>query len=766
MTDTNFHLAPPAKIVDGLLAVPIDIQRITAGLTFDGATHTGNGDATLEFTMGLQDGNPIFDLRQTITAAWLDGAPLSATKLIHHDFGGGVDAQWLIVESMLVAGSSHNLRVTYSLGLPQASMAGSYLPAITWTAGPRLAFNFGFTDLGAGRYLEAWVPANLVFDQFELKLELHLLNTSIAHTVITNGAVTPIGTNAWSISFPARYTALSPLLELRPADSLELMTGTATLPVSGATVNIEAWKLVGGPSDLATEITLLKGWLADNEYSTGPYMHGNRFVALLHVGGMEYEGGATSSVGALRHETFHSWWARGVKPASQPDSWLDEGWATYNDNGATQSFPFDFADPPVTLCPRNPWVRVTAPGSYASGNRFWEGVAALIGASTLRNLMGEFYRQGKEKPYTTADIEAFLIAHSGNTQLVDAFHRFIYGFTDPAPVPELWLRDDPAHTGTEVWTGRFWDSPDLWVRHADDGGTAHQSPRYGQENWFYARVCNHSTAAVARHFLVTFNVKTFAGTQFTYPADFLPCISAAAGFELGPGEVTIVKARWPAALVPPPGTHACLLATVLTRLDHPQVGRHVWEQNNLAQKNLTIVNLAPGEWIIIPFVVANIARISRRYQLELMRPEDQINMEVGLIHQSTATFKQMPSLKLQSLSGLQPMFDHDVQPNLDCGGKTPREKRKHIDDVNQMITSGNPMILASRFQKSFEGLFPNGSIAKIPVVMPPQTQQVFGLRLNVPTDAKAGEIIHIDVVQRDSNGKQILGGIAVEIHVR
>ena len=34
------------------------------------------------------------------------------------------------------------------------------------------AFNFGFTDLGAGRYLESWMPANLIFDQFALDLEL------------------------------------------------------------------------------------------------------------------------------------------------------------------------------------------------------------------------------------------------------------------------------------------------------------------------------------------------------------------------------------------------------------------------------------------------------------------------------------------------------------------------------------------------------------------------------------------------------------------
>ena len=45
-----------------------------------------------------------------------------------------------------------------------------------------------------------------------------------------------------------------------------------------------------------------------------------------------------------------------------------------------------------------------------------------------------------------------------------------------------------------------------------------------------------------------------------------------------------MKAQWPASLVPPVGTHACLLAAVLTRGDPPGAGLNVWEHNNLAQK--------------------------------------------------------------------------------------------------------------------------------------------------------------------------------------
>ncbi|MGH6821070.1 MAG: hypothetical protein ACREDU_09445, partial [Methylocella sp.] len=71
---TNFHLAPPSKTVDGLLSVPIDIESINAVFTFDGAAQTAIVDATIVYTVGPTAGNPIFDLRQNITEAWVDGA--------------------------------------------------------------------------------------------------------------------------------------------------------------------------------------------------------------------------------------------------------------------------------------------------------------------------------------------------------------------------------------------------------------------------------------------------------------------------------------------------------------------------------------------------------------------------------------------------------------------------------------------------------------------------------------------------------------------
>src|SRR5262245_48529398 len=211
---TNFHLAPPPKTVDGLAAVPIDIQTIDAVFVFDGAASAASADATITYTVGPTAGNPIFDLRQDITTAWLDGTPFPATLLAPPSFGTGAFTDLRVIQSLQSAGSVHTLRVQYPLATPNSQLGGSYLPAIEWSSGPRLRFVFGLSDLNRARYAEAWLPANLIFDQFALTLEIQLANTLVAHSVITNGFVTSLGANHWRIEFPARFTSLSPLLEI------------------------------------------------------------------------------------------------------------------------------------------------------------------------------------------------------------------------------------------------------------------------------------------------------------------------------------------------------------------------------------------------------------------------------------------------------------------------------------------------------------------------------------------------------------------------
>ena len=139
---TNFDLAPPPVTFEGKTAVPIDISAIDARLTFDGATRTASGDATLTFVVGSAAGRPMFNLRQTITAVWLDGVPVALGQVLTRDLGGGAGAELRVLDVPLDAGSSHTLRIAYSLGLPASPAGGSYPPGLAWSAGPRLDLQF------------------------------------------------------------------------------------------------------------------------------------------------------------------------------------------------------------------------------------------------------------------------------------------------------------------------------------------------------------------------------------------------------------------------------------------------------------------------------------------------------------------------------------------------------------------------------------------------------------------------------------------------
>ncbi|HWO10710.1 MAG TPA: hypothetical protein VNN80_14555, partial [Polyangiaceae bacterium] len=243
----------------------------------------------------------------------------------------------------------------------------------------------------------------------------------------------------------------------------------------------------------------------------------------------------------------------------------------------------------------------------------------------------------------------------------------------------------------------------------------------------------------------------FAGTQFTYPADFLPCTAAKAEFDLAPGETRIVKARWPRDLVPAPGTHSCLLASIITRADHPVAGRQASEHNNLAQKNLIIVSLAPAEAVSIPVVLGNwhLAGDSR-FDLELLVPA-LAPVEVSLTHKSREFF-QGAELPLRELASAPPN-EAAAAPSLDCGGSV----------VPASNATGGA---APSTPRGWKLTFSNTAKPVLPITLAPFSQTHVNLELSAPPHCKPANPFKVHFVQRNPRTRQIVGGIAVEVLVR
>ncbi len=778
MSSEIFRYAPPPTAAAGLVGVPIHIDRVTGTIVFDGATKTASATAVMEFTVGPNDGNPVFDLRQTIGTATLDGAPIAASSLAHHSMGGGAGADVRVISQWMTAGSSHVLELTYPVGTPQSNNAGP----IGWSStSARLAFNIFLSDLNPARYLESWLPSNLLFDRFPVDLEIEIQGTSFDHVLLSNAATTPLGTNHWQLNFPDTFASCSPLVLIDAVDRVTV--SSSTVLVAGVPISIELMKKADDTGvDLAAQRTIIAGLLTDNHTAIGPYLHGNRFVALLSSGAihsMEYAGGTTSSLSAVEHETFHSWWARGMTPATGGDGWIDEAWTSFNTPGAAPfTQPFDLTDPPIEIWTNNPWRRFT-PGISYSHKRFFAGLASELGLSTLQSAMASIYSGRRTTHLSTPELEAGLIKYTSRLDLARFFDRFVYGHSGSAPGthPNLVMRDHLTDSGAEPSSGTFWQSPDVWVRHADDGGVTHEGVEYGQDNWLHARVWNHGTAT-APSVVVGFRVQTWAGTEFVYPGDWLPFTAVGVGHDLGPGDSVIVSARWRSEDVPPAGTHGCLLAVAYSPDDPATNGANVWHDNNLAQRNITIVDLEPNECAEIPmWFGSQFSKTERFHTIEIHRPKEWRDLDVSVRRPSGRPI-------LDVIAGPAPIRKpdrtiHDVLVDIGRRFSVPGEGVHLAVDagVGSRLLVQSELTVASRSHAHCRPAatrpkdgdasrihFDGGLVSALPVHLPANSRHDLAIQFCAPRNARVGDEFDVPVVQRDERGR-VVGGNTFRLRI-
>ena len=75
------QFAPPPKTVDGFYAVPVRLASVTASFSIDAETKAASASAEMAFTLGPDAGYPVFDLRQGIATATLDGAAVAVAEI-------------------------------------------------------------------------------------------------------------------------------------------------------------------------------------------------------------------------------------------------------------------------------------------------------------------------------------------------------------------------------------------------------------------------------------------------------------------------------------------------------------------------------------------------------------------------------------------------------------------------------------------------------------------------------------------------------------
>ena len=205
-----------------------------------------------------------------------------------------------------------------------------------------------------------------------------------------------------------------------------------------------------------------------------------------------------------------------------------------------------------------------------------------------------------------------------------------YLYSDP--YNDIYIKDNPAVVGSEPTTLPFWESPDIWVRNANDGKTIHQDTIRGQDNYVYVRVRNKGNQ-VSGEITVNLFRANFIGTEFLYPEDWR------LEDRIGTQTVASVPAQgsvvlpftWSQKMIPPATWHPCLLAEILPIHRTNTLLRNVNQDRRIAQKNITIVNVAPSsKWFELPFSIGSRSQPARWVRVSIQQNEGGNIAEVAL----------------------------------------------------------------------------------------------------------------------------------------
>lgn len=225
----------------------------------------------------------------------------------------------------------------------------------------------------------------------------------------------------------------------------------------------------------------------------------------------------------------------------------------------------------------------------------------------------------------------------------------------------------------------IYQSPDIWVRVVDDGQLNHQNPEYHHfnKNFVYVRVRNISNTASTEKDSVRLHWAK-ASTALTFPKHWdgsfkinnVPMggiISTQPIPILQPGDETIVKFAWHVPdpkrylQITPGGNepwHFCLLARILsdndvmTFVETTDLASNVRNNNNIAWKNLSVVEVGPKKSSRVNVLIKNRELVRQTYTLEFVETAvgDRI-LNGGLFKQAEVRVTLGPKLMKAWMAG-------------------------------------------------------------------------------------------------------------------
>lgn len=424
---------PPSFVSSFGRAVPMDILSSDVTIKFDPQSCGMSGVASIDF-VALGDGMPYFDLVPSPIQVTLDGKKVELPEISDPD---SVTKLRLVKQNMS-ASETHKLEVTYNITHVKAACSNKN----------SARHFFDMTDFhGKGRgFWENYGPANLEFDQFPLRLRVEVVNTNVEHFLEVNGNLNQLAFNSWETQFPEQYNAASFFIHVFPKNHFQRVD--SSYKGIQKEIPIVLYGTNKNTLNKALKETLAAFPKFENAY--GPYAH-PRFVAYVTGemgGGMEFAGATITSVWALSHELAHSWFARGVMPASGNAGWMDEALASWSANDFPRASKLPNRQP-VKLDGYSPYKRSSVNAAYSEGMNFISELDLLFAEmGGMKSLLKRFHNDATLTVVQTADFKNFLEKHTGQN-LDEYFGRYVYGKNQLGIVPVKDFHEgyeNPYHT--------------------------------------------------------------------------------------------------------------------------------------------------------------------------------------------------------------------------------------------------------------------------------------------------------------------------------
>jgi hypothetical protein len=368
---------------------------------------------------------------------------------------------------------------------------------------------------------------------------------------------------------------------------------------------------------------------------------------------------------------------------------------------------------------------------------------------------------------------------------------------------DVMIRDYPTDGGLEPSappSGNFWTYSDIAVRIFDDDVFEPQDPSQskfverGQPNYLYIRVTNNGVRA-ARNVVVDARITPYVGLQFVHPQDWSlvdamhvsPTPISASFADIPAGASVIAKFSISAVQVEDlwgwvagQSWHPCLLAQTTADNDYAFAsadlsgGSLVVRRNNLAQRNLTVINVLAGATASLPMIagsrftsertvelVIDRARIPQHARVLLSLDEDgsafprvdfRPQQKPGVLDGAGSTFLD-PVRVETSFGGCRGVLTLAAGSRFECGCAIPRVEKLTVQGGEVLLRNGRRFVEVRERQAVVR--FERAPAQLVPIA----------LELLAPEQLNQEEDWLISVAQRDEQ-RRTVGGASALFRVR